>query len=216
LAGLFNIILIIVATFFLLAAVFFVLRGLRARESQSGSAYGVARQESRHVMLVSFTRGAVLFLVALIIFAIYGLLPREENLQTEDTSIPEDTASPTITISDTRVPPTSPGQIGATQTATLQATDLPVLEDTKVPDPTPVPTSANLSTTAVVSSFNGLWLRSEPDPEGDQIELILDETVLIILRETEPSNQMEWQFVRSPSGNEGWVFKQFIIFQQDE
>jgi hypothetical protein len=216
LAGLFNIILIIVATFFLLVAVFFVLRGLRARESQSGSAYGVARQESRHVMLVSFTRGAVLFLVALIIFAIYGLLPREENLQAEDTSIPEGTASPTITISDTRVPPTSPRQIGATQTATLQATDLPVLEDTKVPDPTPAPTSANQSTTAVVSSINGLWLRSEPDPEGDQLELILDETLLIILRETEPSNQTEWQFVRSPSGNEGWVFKQFIIFQQDE
>jgi len=216
LAGLFNIILIIVATFFLLVSVFFVLRGLRARENLSGTAYGVARQESRHVMLVSFTRGAVLFLVALIIFAIYGLLPREENLQVEGTSIPEDTASPTITINDTRVPPASPGPISSTETATLQSTDLPGLEDTRVPDPTPVPTSEIQSTTALVSSFNGLWLRSDPDPEGDEIELILDEAVLIILRETEPSNQTEWQFVRSPNGNEGWVFKQFIIYQQDE
>jgi hypothetical protein len=164
-------------------------------------------------MLVSFARSTVLLLIAFIIFAIYGLVPRDSESEPVATATWESAASPTLVSSDTPVPsPTTPPTMAA-ESAASETPDEPV---TREVEPTFTPASTLQAKTALVNSFNGLWLRSEPDPEGESLELIPNETVLIVLQEEEPGGQPEWQRVRSPSGLEGWVFIEFIIYQQDE
>jgi hypothetical protein len=66
--------------------------------------------------------------------------------------------------------------------------------------------------TAVVNSPNGLWLREAPGGT-QEVELIPDGTVLILLPGLETVDGTEWQQVRTPAGNEGWVAVEFIIYQ---
>jgi hypothetical protein len=207
---------LIIAGLFLSGSVILLIRGLRARSSLADRAYGVERQEVRHEMLVSFTRSAVLLFIALIVFAIYGLVPRDEEIEPATTATRASISSPTIEAEGTLLPSTSRPPKRASDLITPTTFATPSEQNTRVNEPTQVPTSTLLAKTAVVNSFNGLWLRSEPDPEGDQLELIPNETVLIVLQASEPTDQTEWQQVRSPSGLEGWVFKQFILYQLDE
>jgi hypothetical protein len=167
-------------------------------------------------MLVSFTRSAALLFIALIVFAIYGLVPRDEEIEPVATVTRASISSPTIEVDGTLLPsPSTPPTRASDQTTPITVAT-PSEQSTRVEEPTQAPTSTLLAKTAVVNSFNGLWLRSDPDPDGDQLELILNETVLVLLHESEPPDQSEWQQVRSPSGLEGWVFKQFILYQLDE
>lgn len=214
--GLLNTLFLIIAGLLLFGSVILFIRGLRAKSSLYDRAYGVERQEVRREMLVSFTRSAVLLFIALIVFAIYGFVPRDEEIEPVVTVTRASIASPTIEADGTLLPSPSEPPTRATELATPATFATPNEQNTRVNEPTQPPTSTLLAKTALVNSFNGLWLRSDPDPEGDQLELIPNETVLIVLHESEPTDHSEWQQVRSPSGLEGWVFIQFIIYQLDE
>jgi len=213
LSDILNIILLVLAFIFALGSAAMLVRGLRARSGMSSRAYGVERQEMRHEMIMSFSRGAVLLLIALIVFAIYGLLPKVEAIGSDVTATPTTTGRPTAAAQDTREPSPSLTASNATEAATPFASWTPSEEDSIEIEPTVTVTKSLQATTAVVDSFNGLWLRSAPDPESDQIELVPDESELIVLRGREPSDEPEWQQVRAPSGNEGWVFMQFIVYK---
>jgi hypothetical protein len=216
LTGFLIIVFLIVAGIFLSGAVILFIRGLKARSSLADRAYGVERQEVRHEMLASFTRSAVFLFIALIVFAIYGLVPRDEEIEPVATVTRASLPIPTIEADGTLLPSPSTPPTRASGLTTPTTTATPDVQSTRVNEPSQVPTNTLLAKTAVVNSFNGLWLRSESDPEGDQLELIPNETVLIVLQEDETTDQTEWQQVRSPSGLEGWVFKQFILYQLDE
>ncbi|MGD8857403.1 MAG: SH3 domain-containing protein, partial [Chloroflexota bacterium] len=65
---------------------------------------------------------------------------------------------------------------------------------------------------AVVNSPNGLWLREAPGG-SQQVELIAHETTLELLPDRQTVDDLEWQQVRTPAGNEGWVAAEFLIYQ---
>lgn len=214
--GLLNTLFLIIAGLFLFGSVILLIRGLQARSSLTDRAYGVERQEVRHEMLVSFTRSAVLLFIALVVFAIYGLVPRDEEIEPVATVTRASIINPTNEADGTLVPTPFTPPTRATELAAPATSATPGEQSTRVNEPTQSPTTTLQAKTAVVNSFNGLWLRSDPDPESDQLELIPNEAVLIVLHESEPTDQSEWQQVRSPSGLEGWVFIQFIVYQQDD
>jgi hypothetical protein len=167
-------------------------------------------------MQISLSRAAFFFLLALIVIAIYGLLPGEEEIGTDVAPIPESTSAPSVpTVEIINVSPTEPPTAGIA-TATPDVTEELIQEETSTPQPAQTSTIASQANTAVVNSVNGLWLRSDPDPESDQIELIPNETLLIVLRRSEPAEQPEWQQVRAPSGSEGWVFIEYLVYQSDQ
>lgn len=213
--GSLNTLFLIIAGLFLLGSIILLFRGLIARSRLSDIAYGVERQGVRREMLVSFTRSAILLLIALTVFAIYGLVPRGEEIESVRSVTPESVTSPTIKASETLSPIRSQTVTRATEVATPAMTAVPDQQDTRASETTQAPAMTLQAQTATVDSFNGLWLRSDPNPESDQLELIPDETVLVVLRGREPANQPEWQQVRSPSGTEGWVFIQYIVYLQD-
>jgi hypothetical protein len=55
-------------------------------------------------------------------------------------------------------------------------------------------------------------LRSLPSTEGEQLEWVLDGTTLLLLPGKQTADEFEWQQVRTPTGLEGWVAVDFIIY----
>ncbi|UCG25512.1 MAG: SH3 domain-containing protein [Chloroflexota bacterium] len=191
-----------------LATLFFLIRGIQARLSRSQQPYGVAQQEIRHDMQVNFLRAGFMLVVTLILLGIYGLIPDEQTADT--TSAPNSdvvtTAAATVTEDatiDTTVTssPTSPSP---SRTA-LSATETPAATATVEA------TNTSTVTKAVVNSPNGLWLREAPGGT-QEVELIAHETELEILTGRQMAEELEWQQVRTPAGNEGWVAVDFLTF----
>jgi hypothetical protein len=201
----------LVAGLFFLASLYFFGRGLASRRSVAAYDYGVARQEARQAMAVSYVRGFMVLLVGLIIFGIYGMTNREPPSGAPaapvlTTPVP----SPATEEAPTEEPSPTP-TAASFQQLLPTPTDAPeevVPEVTEEPTPTPTPDVQ----TAVVNSPNGLWLREAPGGT-QELELIPDGTVLELLPGRETEGDLEWQQVRTPSGNEGWVAVAFIIYQ---
>lgn len=205
--------LLIIAGLFLLGSLVLLIRGLRARSQMLISAYGVERQEVRRTMLVSFSRSAILLLVALVLFAIYGITPQKGEGMIEATALPQSTSAPSPEEVGTRAtsPPTRKTAETPEPDITVSVTLTDLATQPVIP-PGPI-TDTVRAQSAIVDSFNGLWLRAAPDAESEVLELLLDETPLILLQGREPSGEAEWQQVRAPNGSEGWVFIQFILYQ---
>ena len=204
-----NIIILALAIIVAVAALVSAAGALLTRSAISNQPYGVGRQESRKTMLVAFLRAGALAIVALILFGVYGLSARPEEILSTD---PEPPATfepePTSTTPATDVAPTdaaeespspSPTATNAPATATLSPTTTPTIT------PTPVPS-------AVVNSEVGLYLRPEPGSTVE-LELLANGAVLTLLDGRETVDDVEWQEVRSAAGNEGWVAVDFIIYQ---
>jgi hypothetical protein len=77
---------------------------------------------------------------------------------------------------------------------------------------TVVATETRVLSSAIVNSPNGLWLREAPGGT-QEVELIAHETALELLQGLETADDIEWQQVRTPAGNEGWVAAEFLIRQ---
>jgi hypothetical protein len=90
-----------------------------------------------------------------------------------------------------------------------------VTEPSRTPFPTdtPEPTNTPILPSAAVSSPNGLWLRESPGGV-QELELLPDGSVLILLQGLEIADELEWQEVRTPAGNVGWVAVEFIVYEQ--
>ena len=203
-----NVVILSLAGICALAALFFLARGIRARLSRSQQPYGVAQQEARHDMQVDLLRAGFMLIITLILLGIYGLVPgkRLDDTPSPPTSEIVTIAATSATVEDaienTATPP--PATVTPSQTA-LAATATPTATATL--EATSTPTVA----VAIVNSPNGLWLREAPGGT-QEVELIAHETELELLPGRQTAEDLEWQQVRTPNGNEGWVAVDFLIF----
>lgn len=209
-----NILILLLAIAATVVAVISLVSALASRSSVSNQPYGVGRQESRRAMLVAFIRAAVIGVVALILFAVYGLSARPDELvssepePTQEVEVTaasqEEEATPTPTAT-TAVTPT--GQTITLPPAVTSAAPTPTSQPTETPTITPTPVPS-----AVVNSEVGLYLRPEPGSTVE-LELLNNGAFLELLEGRETVDGVEWQQVRSALGNEGWVAVEFITYQ---
>lgn len=202
-----NLVLLVLAGILALACLLFALDGFRTRSSITNEPYGVGRQESRRTMQVAFFRAAVTGIVALILFGVYGLSFSPDDILSTEPQSTSTFAAPAETV---------PGDVPLTPTATItlaaSSTPTSTLPPTATASSTPTSTATSVPS-AVVNSEVGLYLR--PSPGSDvQLELLPNGTQLTLLPGLETVDEVDWQQVRAPSGNEGWVAVEFISYQQ--
>jgi hypothetical protein len=210
-AFIFNVILPVLAAVTIVTALFFIGRAFLQRAHRARQPYGVGQQEIRRAMQVDFIRGFAAAIVGLLLLLVSGLGEVAESAVSqppvEPTGIVEtapDTGTTTLTPTPTTIvatgtPTPTPDESTATPTITT----------------TPTATSQPEPETAVVQSGVGVWLRSAPSADSEQLEWLLDGTVLTLLPGQQMGEEFEWQEVRAPSGQEGWVAVEFIIYDTD-
>ena len=201
-----NIVLPILAGLSILAMFYFIWRAFNSRYKSARQPYNVGRVEAHKTAKVNALRAIFSLLLALIFFAVIGVSLRIEELapapmvtptpETES-STPVATLVPTATksISTSEPSPTSPL---ATATST----------------PPPTVTSTPQPLTATVSSGVGVWLRDLPGTETEQLEWLLDGTILIVLSGQETADDFLWQQVQTGEGLIGWVASDFIAINE--
>ncbi len=207
-----NIIILILA---ILAAIFAVLALIRAfatRSTIANEPYGVGRQETRRAMQVSLIRAVVIGLLSLILFAVYGLNARPDELLSREPQATAEAAPTGVIESQDATPTITPAP---TQTSTSAA--LPAAVTSAAPTPTDSPTLTPTITptsvpSAIVNSEVGLYLRPEPGSTVE-LELLNNGAFLVLLEGRQTVDGVEWQQVRSAAGNEGWVAVEFITYQ---
>lgn len=213
-----NIVIPGLAILAIAATIYFGLRAFQHKSAVAQEPYNVGQQDVRRAMQVDIMRAGLFLVIALILLGVIGFsLPAASESEPTAEAVPDATdtsPAPTATIN---IPPTMPPQTAVptepilTEPPPVQPTELPTQEEpTAVPTITPLPTPQ----TAVVTSEVGVWLRSSPGISGEQIEWLLNNTELIVLTGTETADELEWQQVRAPSGNEGWVASQFIAYSE--
>ena len=209
-----NIVILVLAILAALAALVSLAGALLTRNAISNASYGVARQESRRAMLVAFIRAAIIGVVALILFAVYGLSARPDNILSTDPQATSDLPATEPAQADDATPTAtaSPAASATTESATI-----PPAITSAAPTPTPNPTATPTITptpepSAIVNSEVGLYLRPEPGSTVE-LELLNNGAVLELMEGQETVDGVEWQQVRSASGNEGWVAVDFITYQ---
>jgi hypothetical protein len=197
----FNLVVPILAGVCFIAALYFAGQAFSARSRSSAQPYDVGRQIVRQSMLVNILRSLGAVLVGLILLGVMGLRPlafepapqsTPSALPTESlTAVPAPTVAPTLSVPTVAVSPTA---------------RLPSPTPTPLPSPTPTPAPQ----TARVSSEVGVWLRSAPGIDSEQLQWLLEGTLLIVLEGRETADNLEWQQVQLTNGVEGWVAAEFI------
>jgi hypothetical protein len=214
--ALFDVGVPVLAVLVFLAAIAFLLRALNRRGKQAAPmVYGVGRQELRHSIQVDLARSLVLLLAGLITLGVYGLRPMPAELApgaavTQPASLPEET-DPLVEALTPSPAPTATPTLSANPTVTATATSP---APTATPTATPTETATPEPPTAVVDSLNGLWLRERAGTGGAVLENLAHNSVLLLLPGQETVDDIDWQQVRAPSGNEGWVAAQFLIYPE--
>lgn len=209
-----NLLIPFLAALAALAGIYFMIRAFSSRSAETRATYNVARQYAHRDKQVDLIRSVFSFIVALILLGVYGFSPRPLIPAATSTPMPEPTTAvpPTPTTAPTQPTATiSP----ATPAATAAPTDAPTLTATAVPPtapPTDTPTAAPL--TATVSSGVGVWLRAEPNTTSEQLEWLLDGTILTVLPETAAAENLAWQQVQTAGGLVGWVAVPFITYNE--
>jgi hypothetical protein len=212
----FRIVLAVLVGISLLASLFFVLRAFNRRGQQNLAPYGVARQEAVHSMKVDLLWALAGVVLAGIVWAAYVLLPLDSNSDEAPVNFvePQATVTPVEVMTLTPKPTAVSTQPPAANTPAPQETA--VSSPTNTPEPTatdtPEATATPAQQTAVVTSGVGVWLRAEPGTESEQLEWVLEGSVLVVLDGEAESDDYTWQRVRTPQGNEGWVATEFITF----
>ncbi len=195
----------------IVAALYFVGRGLRARSLSTKETYGVGQVEAARSMKIDIARGIGLVFLSLILLGVYGLSSRPTEASAEPTPEPTAVLEMSTSVPDTAVPtPTATTIIPTPVSATIAPAATPTAQPTLAPTEAPT-TVAPL--TAVVTSEVGVWLRATPSTTGEQIEWVLGGTVLTVLPGQQTADDFDWQQVRTPAGNEGWVAVDFIEIQ---
>lgn len=205
-----NILFLVLASLSFLVAVAFLFRALGTRSSVAKQAYGVGQVETRRETQINLMRAVLFFLLGLIFLAVFAVVPRMMA------TAPEEPAAPLLATPETDIAPTPLPTLApvSTATATLEPTaTIPSAPATatSIPTLTPVPAPE----TAVVTSGVGVWLRAAPSTNAEQLEWLLDGTVVSLLTGTETADGLEWQQVRlDDAGLEGWVAREFLVFQE--
>lgn len=211
----FNIVIPVLAGITLLLALFFGVRAYRKRSAMASPfTYGVGRQEARQGMQVDIARSLLLFVAALILVGVFGLRPLSPAIE-DEALLPAASPSPTATATAAVTPTATPEEPVIVDPVPEATPTIPQEIPTSTPTPLPTPTDTPEPPTAIVDSPNGLWLRPLPGTDEQPLENLAHQSVLILLEGREEADGIEWQQVRAPSGNEGWVAVAFIIYQQE-
>jgi hypothetical protein len=210
-----NIVFAGIAGLAILAALYYGGRAVIRRGQPSDSVYNVGRLEARRAVQIDLVRALVSIVVALIFLGAFGLAPRPvEPLisPTEPAPLLDVTNAPPETIPVTPTEP--PTLLSATPTVTetdpIEPSPLPTAPSSPEPTATPEP----VVETAVVSSGVGVWLRATPSTTGEQLEWLLDGTVLTLLGGQETADDLLWQQVQTETGLIGWVAADFLLFPE--
>lgn len=212
-----NIVLPVLASFCVVAALVFLVRAFNSRKRIPRQVYGVGQVEARRTMQIGFLRAIAAFVVGALLLGTWagvltfspleppsedgqGVIPTQLQIIAPTETAVSATMTPTVTMTISASPTTAP-----TATNTVPAA-------TETPRPTPTATPTPAPATATVSSGVGVYLRAEPTTDGEQIEWVLEGTLLILLPGRVQADEFEWQQVRSPAGNEGWVAVPFIQY----
>ena len=202
-----NIVLLSLAGLSVLGAFYFLAKGLGARSRITRQAYSVGQVEARRTSLLNWIRAGFFFLAALIflgIFAVRPLLSGREPAAVPTPTLPVATPAPDVGPVAT-TPPTAESAPQASPTV-LPAS--PTAEATTAPAIAPTPQ------TATVSSGVGVWLRGAPSTTGEQLEWLLDGTLVTLLPGQQTSDDLLWQQVRTEAGVEGWVARDFLAVSE--
>jgi hypothetical protein len=206
----------ILAGLSVLLGIFFLARSRSQRFESARSVYNVGRQEARQAMQLDVVRAIVALVVGVILFGIFSLIPASVEGEVElvptrpfitPAPVNEDTDTSSPLPTNSPVPISTVTPIPTATTVNVPPTPTPIA----VIEPTAGPT-VTFPLTATVSSGVGVWLRSAPSTEGEQIEWLLDGTELILLAGQTTADEFDWQAVEAPSGNSGWVATEFILF----
>lgn len=203
---LFNIVLPVLAGIAVLAMFFFILRAFSARSRAAHQAYNVGKQDSLKLARVNLVRAVFALVIALIILGAIGVNPLvTRNLPTATAAPVLETPKSTL---EATIPPT---------TTELPATAEPsptLPEPTQTSTPLPTVTSTPEPLTATVSSGVGVYLRAEPGVDTEQIEWLLEGTVLRVLDGQQTIDDLIWQQVQTEDGAIGWVAADFIVIKE--
>jgi len=210
-----NIVFAVIAGVAILAALYYGGRAVIRRGQPTNSAYNVGRLEARRSVQIDLVRALASIVVALIFLGAFGLTPRPvEPLisPTEEPSLVQDeeaTDTPTepATFAPTVASSATPAAPIVTETDSVEPSPLPTTQPTIEPTATPEP----VVETAVVSSGVGVWLRSAPSTSGEQLEWLLDGTVVTLLNGQETADDLLWQQVQTEAGVIGWVAADFLL-----
>jgi len=211
-----NIVFAVIAGVAILAALYYGGRAVIRRGQSTDSAYNVGRLEARRSVQIDLVRALAAIVVALIFLGAFGLTPRpvellisptEPSLVIDATEIPTDppTLAPTDSPTFTPAPPI------VTETDPVQPSPVLTAQPTTQLTPEPTNTSEPAVETAVVSSGVGVWLRATPSTTGEQLEWLLDGTVLTLLDGRETADELLWQQVQTEAGVIGWVAADFLL-----
>jgi hypothetical protein len=214
--ALFDVGVPLLAALLFLAAIVFLLRAFSRRTRATGPlVYGVGRQERRQSIQVDLARGVVLLVVGLITLGVYGLRPMPAELEPGGTvTQPAPTPQATVPLVEAlTLSPTATATPALPAGPTVAATPTSPVP-TATPTATPTETATPEPPTAVVDSPNGLWLRESPSTAGAALENLAHNSVLLLLSGRETVDDIEWQQVQAPSGNQGWVAAEFLIYPE--
>lgn len=198
-----NIVLLSLAGILFLAAAYFVLKGVGARSSIHRQAYAVGQVEARRASQINWIRAAFLFLAGLIFLGIFAIRPliADRVAPPPPTPLPEPTTAPTVVAT-------------LTPTVTVPASLPTTPAASPTPRPTTAPTATSAPQTATVSSGVGVWLRGAPSTTGEQLEWLLDGTIVTLLPGQQTADDLLWQQVRTETGEEGWVARDFLAVNE--
>lgn len=211
-----NIVFAGIAGLAILAALYYGGRAIIRRGKPTESAYNVGRLEARRSVQVDLIRALAAIVVALIFLGAFGLTPRPveplisptEPVLLEATDVPTEPAATTAPID-------LPAPEQATPTVEPdEPTTAPTTPPTDEPTPAPTNTPEPVVDTAVVSSGVGVWLRAAPSTTGEQVEWLLDGTLLTLLEGQETADDLLWQQVQTQTGLTGWVAADFIVISE--
>ena len=207
-----NIVFAGIAGVAILAALYYGGRAIIRRGQPTDSAYNVGRLEARRAVQIDLIRALASIVVALIFLGAFGLTPRPvEPLisPTEPVLLLDSTETPTepSTVTPTDAPTSTPAAPIVTENDPVEPSPLPPTQPTVAPTNTPEP----LAETAVVSSGVGVWLRAAPSTTGEQLEWLLDGTVLTLLDGQETADDLLWRQVQTETGITGWVAADFLV-----
>jgi hypothetical protein len=201
-----NVVLLSLAGLSFLGAASFVLKALGARSSVNRQAYSVGQVEAKRASQVNWIRALFLFLAGLIFLGIFAVRP----LIMGRAATPEPTPAIPVVDPNPTLPSATLPPMPATPTTPL-STSPPA---TPPAEPTTAPTPTTAITTATVSSGVGVWLRGSPSTSGQQLEWLLDGTVVTLLSGQETADGLLWQQVVMETGVEGWVARDFLAINE--